>query len=75
MNQWLLKKAKQNISFEFGDLQLLDIMNSDGGATSLDSLSKLYKTLETKRFFPWELYDHPDQNAKHDTSSVRRVLQ
>ena len=31
------KKANQFISFKFGDIQLLDIMNFLGGATSLDS--------------------------------------
>ena len=33
----VIKKANQFISFKFGDIQLLDIMNFLGGATSLDS--------------------------------------
>ena len=57
----LIKKANQFISFKFGDIQLLDIMNFLGGATSLDSFWKAYKTSETKRFFPYESFDHPDK--------------
>ena len=36
-------------------------MNFLGGATSLDSFLKAYRTSETKRFFPYELIDHPDK--------------
>ena len=36
----VIKKTNQFISFKFGDIQLLDIMNYLGGATSLDSLLK-----------------------------------
>ena len=32
-----------------------------GGATSPDSLFKEYETTETKGFFPYELFDHPDK--------------
>ena len=37
-----------------------------GGATSLDSFLKAYKTSETKKFFPYEWFDHLDkmQNPK-----------
>ena len=34
------KKANQFVSFNFGDVQLLDILNVLGGATSLDSFLK-----------------------------------
>ena len=44
----VIKKANQFISFKFGDIQLLDKMNFLGGATSLDSFLKAYKTSETK---------------------------
>ena len=54
----VIKKANQFISFKLGELQLLDIMNFLGGATSLDSFLKAYKTSETKRFFPYEWFDH-----------------
>ena len=35
-----IKKANHFVSFKFGDVQLLDIMNFPGGATSLDSFLK-----------------------------------
>ena len=57
----VIKEADQNISFSFGDIELLDIMNILGGATSLDSFLKTNKTSETKRFFPYEWFDHPDK--------------
>ena len=50
----VIRKANLFISFKFGDVQLLDIMNFLGGATSLDSFLKAYKTSETKGFFPYE---------------------
>ena len=56
----VIKKANQFVSFKFGDVQLLDIMNFLGGATSLDSY-KAYKTEETKGFFPYELFDNPEK--------------
>ena len=55
----VIKKANQFVSFNFGDVQLLDIMNFLGGATSLDSFLKAYKTAETKGFFPYERFDCP----------------
>ena len=57
----VIKKANHFISFKFGDIQLLEIMNFLGGATSLDSFLKAYKTSETKRCFPYEWFDHPDK--------------
>ena len=57
----VIKKANQFISFKFGDIQLLELMNFLGGATSHDSFLKAYKTSETKRFFPYEWFDHLDQ--------------
>ena len=57
----VIKTANQFISFKFGDIQLLDIMNFFGGATSLDSFLKAYKTSETKKFFPYDWFDHPDK--------------
>ena len=49
----VIKKANQFVSFKLGDVQLLDIMNFLGGATSLHSFLKAYKTEETKVFFPY----------------------
>ena len=57
----VLKKANQFVSFKFGDIQLLDILNFLGGATSLDSFLKAYKTKETKGFFPYEWFDCPEK--------------
>ena len=57
----VIKKANQFISFKIGDFELLDIMSFLGGATSLDSFLKAYKTSETKGFFPYECFDHPDK--------------
>ena len=57
----VIRKASQFVSFKFGDIQLLDIMNFLGGATSLDSSLKAYKTKETKGFFPYECFDCPEK--------------
>ena len=43
MEPTVIKKANQFVSFKF-DVQLLDIMNFLGGATSLDSFLKAYIT-------------------------------
>ena len=61
MEPSLIKKANQFVSFKFGDVQLLDIMSFLGGATSLDSFLKAYKTTETKGFFPYECFDCPQK--------------
>ena len=55
----VMKKANQFVSFKFGSIQLLDIMNFVGGAKSLDSFLKACKTTETKRFFPYVWFDCP----------------
>ena len=57
----VIRKANQYISFKFGNVQFLDIMNFLGGATSLDSFLKSYKTSETKEFFPYECLDSPEK--------------
>ena len=57
----VIKKTNQFISFKFGEIQLLDILNFLGGATSLDSFLKAYKTSETKGFFPYEWFEYPDK--------------
>ena len=56
MEPTVIKKANH-----FGDVQLLDIMNFPGGATSLDSFLKAYKTAETEGFFPYECFDCPQK--------------
>ena len=57
----VIKKANQYVSFKFGDVQFLDILNFLGGATSLDSFLKAYKTSENKGFFPYEWFDSPNK--------------
>ena len=57
----VIKKANHFVSFNFGDVQFLDILNFLGGATSLDSFLKAYKTNETKGFFPYEWFDSPNK--------------
>ena len=44
----VIKKANDFVSFKFGDVQLLDIMNFLGGTTTLDSFLKAYKASEMK---------------------------
>ena len=61
MEPTVIKKANQFVSFKFSDVQLLDITNFFGGATSLDSFLKAYKTAETKGFFPYEWFDCPQK--------------
>ena len=61
MEPIVIKKANQFVSFKFGDVQLLDIMNFLGGATSLDSFPKTYKTAETEGFYPYEWFDCPQK--------------
>ena len=57
----VIKKANQFISFKFVDIQLLHRMNFLGGATSPDSFLKSYKISESKGFFHYEWFDHPDK--------------
>ena len=61
MEPIVIKEANQFVSFKFGDVQLLDIMNFLVGATNLDSFLKAYKTTETKGFFPYEWFDCPQK--------------
>ena len=62
----VINKAKRFVSFKFGDIQLLDIINFLGGATSLDSFLKAYKSKETKGFFPYEWFDCLEKNNKKE---------
>ena len=57
----VIKKLNEFVSFEFGDVQFFYILNFLGGATSLDSFVKAYKTRETKGFFPYEWVDSPNK--------------
>ena len=62
----VIKKANQLVSFKFGDIHLLDITNFLGGATSLNSFLKAYKTKETKGFFPNKWFDCPEKLNKKE---------
>ena len=57
----LTKKANQFVSFKFGDVHFLDILNFPGGDTSLDSVLKAYMTSETIRYFPYEWFNDPEK--------------
>ena len=57
----VIKKANLFVSFKFGDVQFLDILNFLRGATSLDSFLKAYKTNETKGFFPYACFASPNK--------------
>ena len=63
MEPTVIKKTNQFVSFKFGvgEVQLLDIMNFLGGATSLDSFLKACKTSETKGFFLYEWFHCPQK--------------
>ena len=60
----VVKKAKQFVSFKFGEVQLLDILNFLEGATSLDCFLKASKMSETKRYFPYQWFDDPEKLNK-----------
>ena len=50
----VIKKTNQFVSFNFGKVHLLNILNLLGGATNLDSFLKAYKASETKGLIPHE---------------------
>ena len=56
----VIKKANDLVSFKLGDVQLLDIMKSLGGATTLDSFLKAYKASEMKGYSPYEWFKTPN---------------
>ena len=57
----MVEEANQFVSFKFGDVQLLNIMNIRGGEASLDSFLKAYEISKTKVFFPFEWIDCPQK--------------
>ena len=61
MEPTVIKKAKQFVFFSFGDIRFLDVSNFPGGAISLDSFLKAYKTSESKSFFPDERFNCPQK--------------
>ena len=59
IEQTVIKKENDYISFKIGNVHFIDIMNFRGDASSVDSLLKTYKTSGTKGFFPYEWFDSP----------------
>ena len=57
----VIKKAIQFVSFEFGDLQLLDLLSFFRGAKSLFSFLKAYKTSKAKWYFLYEWINDPEK--------------
>ena len=57
MEYTVIKKTQQFVSFKFGDVQFLDIMNFLGRTKRLDSFPKAHKTSKTNGFFPYEWFD------------------
>ena len=66
MERTVIKKTNQLVSFKFGDVQLLDIMNFFGGATILDSFLKAYKTAEIKGFLRCEWFGCPQKMSNSE---------
>ena len=71
----VIKKANQFISLKFGDIQRLDINTFLGGATSLDSILKAYKTSETSWFFPARIVWSSWKKAEYRNSHIGCLLQ
>ena len=57
----VIKNANSYVSFQCLNFKFLDIMKFLGGATSLESFLKAYQVEETKGFFSYEWFDHPDK--------------
>ena len=66
MEPTVIKKANQLVFFKFSDVQFLDFLNILGGATSLDSFLKDYKTSKTKNFFLYERFDCPQKMSNSE---------
>ena len=57
----VFKKTSHFDSCKFGIVQLLDILNFLGGATDLDSFLRAYTISETKGFYLFDWFNHPDK--------------
>ena len=56
----VIKKGSDFISFKIEDVQFFDTLKFLREARTLDLFLKAYKATETKDFFPYELFDSPD---------------
>ena len=61
----VIEKSNQFVSFKFGDVQLVDIFNCLGAATSLKYFLKAYKASETGRFFSIKIVQWSREAQKH----------
>ena len=69
MEPTVIKKTKQVVSFQSGNVKLLDIMKFLGAASSLGLCLKAYKTSETTSSFPYEWFDCPQEMNNRDFPS------
>ena len=67
----VIKEANDFMSFTFGDIQFLDIMNFAGRATFLGFFLKTHKASETKCFFLYERFDSVDELENEDSLSYK----
>ena len=70
----VIKKTDQFLSFNFGVVQFLEIMNFLSGATSLDSRLKAYKTSETTGFSPYEWFNCPQKMNNYELPPYDALL-
>ena len=57
----VIKKAYQLVLFNFSNVQILDNSKFLVGVTNLGSFLEAQRTSETKRFFPYECFNNPDE--------------
>ena len=57
----MIRRANQFVSFNFGDVPLLDILNFLGGPMNFVSFLKAHRTSETKSYFPCQQFDEPEK--------------
>ena len=64
----MIKKSAQFVSLNFGNVQLLHILNFLGGAMGLDSFLKALKNSETKIYSPYEWFNIPEKQQNSISS-------
>ena len=57
----VIRKSNQFIFFKIGEVHFFDIMIFLPGGTSPDFCLSAYKTSETKAFFRFDKFHHPDE--------------
>ena len=60
----VIKKASQFVCFKFGDIQLLDIMNFLGGATSLEKFPQSLQNQRDKGFLSLRMFQLSRENEQ-----------